>query len=69
MKVSNFRHSTKLLAQSTLRTVLGTKSLTQLLTDREAIARTMQFTLDQATHPWGVEVERVEMLVPLDLFL
>lgn len=59
--MTNFGHATRLLAQSTLRTVLGTKNLSELLTERESIARIMQSTLDQATHPWGVEVERVEM--------
>lgn len=44
-----------------LRNVLGTKDLSELLTDRESIARTMKINLDQATTVWGVKVERVEM--------
>lgn len=59
--MKNYHHSTRLLAQSILRTVLGTKILSELLTDREEIARTMQETLDNATDKWGVKVERVEM--------
>ena len=70
-------HSTRLLAATTLRTVLGrqlcvcrlgiitqcpgTKNLAEILSDREAIAQTMQAGLDEATDPWGVKVERVEM--------
>ena len=29
--------------------------------ERESIAHTMQSVLDEATDPWGVKVERVEM--------
>jgi erythrocyte band 7 integral membrane protein len=50
-----------LLAQTTLRNILGTKSLQELLTDRETIAHSMQSHLDEGTDPWGVKVERVEM--------
>ena len=39
----------------------GTKNLAEILSDREAIAQTMQAGLDEATDPWGVKVERVEM--------
>lgn len=50
------------MAATTLRNVLGTRSLAELLTEREAISHTMQATLDDATEqPWGVKVERVEM--------
>lgn len=59
--VSNFSHSTRLLAATTLRNVLGTKSLTEILSEREAISHTMQSSLDEATDPWGVKVERVEI--------
>lgn len=54
-------HSTRLLASSTLRTVLGTRSLAEILSERETISHTMQTSLDEATDPWGVKVERVEM--------
>ncbi|KRZ36015.1 Mechanosensory protein 2, partial [Trichinella pseudospiralis] len=53
--------STKLLAQTTLRNILGTKTLTEILCDREVISQTMQTSLDEATDPWGVKVERVEV--------
>lgn len=35
-------HSTRLLAQTTLRNMLGTKSLSEILSERETIADTMQ---------------------------
>lgn len=58
---SIFSHSTRLLAATTLRNVLGTKNLSETLSDRENIAHQMQASLDVATDPWGVKVERVEM--------
>ena len=54
-------HSTRLLAATTLRNVLGTKNLAEILSERETISHIMQTSLDEATDPWGVKVERVEM--------
>ncbi|KAI1730333.1 SPFH domain / band 7 family domain-containing protein [Ditylenchus destructor] len=59
--VEDSSRSTKLLAQTTLRNILGTKTLAEMLSDREAISLQMQATLDEATEPWGVKVERVEV--------
>ncbi|VDN58825.1 unnamed protein product [Dracunculus medinensis] len=59
--VEDAARSTKLLAQTTLRNILGTKTLAEMLSDREAISLQMQSTLDEATEPWGVKVERVEV--------
>ncbi|XP_067016629.1 stomatin-like [Acropora muricata] len=59
--VENANRSTRLLAQTTLRNVLGTKNLSEILADREHISHTMQSSLDEATDPWGVKVERVEV--------
>ena len=59
--VSNYAKSTMLLATTTLRTVLGTKTLAEILSDREAIAVHLIEILDDATDPWGVKVERVEV--------
>ncbi|KAK5975567.1 Mechanosensory protein 2, partial [Trichostrongylus colubriformis] len=59
--VEDASRSTKLLAQTTLRNILGTRTLAEMLSDREAISHQMQSTLDEATDPWGVKVERVEV--------
>ena len=59
--VENAHHSTRLLAQTTLRNILGTKNLHEILSDRESISSAMQNALDEATEPWGIKVERVEM--------
>merc|ERR1712111_71829 len=59
--VENAHHSTRLLAQTTLRNILGTKSLHEILSDRESISGSMQNVLDEATTAWGIKVERVEI--------
>uniref|UniRef100_A0A1B6MBF9 Band 7 domain-containing protein n=1 Tax=Graphocephala atropunctata TaxID=36148 RepID=A0A1B6MBF9_9HEMI len=59
--VNNYSHSTRLLAATTLRNVLGTRNLSEILSERETISHTMQSSLDEATDPWGVKVERVEI--------
>nr|XP_055127244.1 stomatin isoform X2 [Symphalangus syndactylus] len=59
--ITNADSATRLLAQTTLRNVLGTKNLSQILSDREEIAHNMQSTLDDATDAWGIKVERVEI--------
>lgn len=47
--VANADFSTRLLAQTTLRNVLGTKNLSELLSDREGIAHSMQVYLHSHT--------------------
>ncbi|XP_066293407.1 stomatin-like isoform X3 [Branchiostoma lanceolatum] len=59
--VENAQRSTRLLAATTLRNVLGTKTLGEILTERENISHQMQTALDDATDAWGVKVERVEV--------
>ena len=49
------------MAATTLRNVLGTKNLAEILSERETISQVMQNALDEATDPWGVKVERVEV--------
>merc|ERR1719447_2311542 len=59
--VEDTKHSTRLLAQTTLRNELGTKNLSEVLLERDGIAQNIQKILDDATDPWGVKVERVEI--------
>ena len=48
--VSNADFSTRLLAQTTLRNVLGTKNLAELLSDREGISHSMQVLIPTPHH-------------------
>lgn len=59
--VANAQQSTRLLAQTTLRNELGTKNLAEVLTDRDSISQSIQKQIDEATDPWGIKVERVEI--------
>merc|ERR1711988_560951 len=59
--VSDYSKSTRLLASTTLRTILGTRNLSEILSDREHIASAILGQLDSATDPWGIKVERVEV--------
>merc|ERR1711971_1502793 len=59
--VDDYSGSSRLLAATTLRNVLGTKNLGDILSEREIIANEMQELLEEATDPWGVNVERVEV--------
>ena len=59
--VDDYTGSARLLAATTLRNVLGTKTLGDILSERESIANEMQEMLHEATEPWGVKVERVEV--------
>merc|ERR1719309_1956371 len=59
--VDDYSGSARLLAATTLRNVLGTLTLGDILSQRETIAREMKSTLDEATEAWGVKVERVEV--------
>ncbi|XP_071870538.1 band 7 protein AGAP004871 isoform X2 [Bombus fervidus] len=59
--VENAHHSTKLLAQTTLRNTMGTRPLHEILSERETISGNMQVSLDEATDTWGIKVERVEI--------
>merc|ERR1719342_612126 len=59
--VDDYSGSARLLAATTLRNVLGTKSLGEILSERESIATEMQDLLVEGTAAWGVQVERVEV--------
>ena len=59
--VELYAESTKLLAATTLRNMMGTKTLMQILEQKEEMARVMKDTLDNATDPWGIRVEMIEV--------
>lgn len=61
INIENARQSTMLLGATTLRTILGTVGLSEILSERERIDKLMQSHLEEATEHWGVKVERVEI--------
>jgi regulator of protease activity HflC (stomatin/prohibitin superfamily) len=61
VKVENFLKATSLIAQTTLRSVIGQAELDDLLAHREKINRTLQEIIDRHTDPWGIKVTAVEV--------
>jgi regulator of protease activity HflC (stomatin/prohibitin superfamily) len=61
VKVENFLKATSLIAQTTLRSVLGQAELDELLSQREKINLTLQEIIDRQTDPWGIKVTSVEV--------
>src|SRR5256884_8326122 len=55
VKVENFWKATSLIAQTTLRSVLGQAPLDDLLSQRESINQHLQSIIDRHTEPWGVK--------------
>ena len=60
-EVENYNYAVGQLAQTTMRNVVGTVTLDQLLTDREKISINICTIIDKATDPWGIKVENVEL--------
>lgn len=61
VKVLDYIRATSLIAQTTLRNVLGQSELDELLSQRDKINQTLQVIIDQQTEPWGVKVSVVEV--------
>jgi regulator of protease activity HflC (stomatin/prohibitin superfamily) len=61
VKVENFWKATSLIAQTTLRSVLGQASLDDLLSQRDIINQKLQEIIDRQTEPWGIKVTAVEI--------
>ena len=60
VKVENFWKATSLIAQTTLRSVLGQSPLDDLLSQRDVINLKLQEIIDKQTEPWGIKVTSVE---------
>jgi regulator of protease activity HflC (stomatin/prohibitin superfamily) len=61
VKVENFWKATSLIAQTTLRSVLGQSPLDDLLSQRDVINQKLQEIIDKQTEPWGIKVTGVEV--------
>lgn len=53
--------ATHFLAMTMLRNAIGSRSLNQLLVERQQLQNTLLKNLDMATDPWGIKIERVEI--------
>ncbi|GJL61588.1 MAG: membrane protein [Nitrospirales bacterium] len=61
VEIEDYLYATSMLAQTTLRSVLGQSQLDDLLSRRDEINSDLQRILDQSTEPWGIKVSAVEV--------
>jgi regulator of protease activity HflC (stomatin/prohibitin superfamily) len=61
IQVENYKMATSLLAQTTLRDVLGQIELDDLLSKRDELNKKLQEILDHHTDPWGIKVTAVTL--------
>jgi len=61
VEVENFYYAVSQLAQTTMRNIVGSVTLDQLLSDREKISAEICTVIDKATDAWGIKVENVEL--------
>jgi regulator of protease activity HflC (stomatin/prohibitin superfamily) len=61
VEVENYLYATSQLSQTTLRSVLGTAELDDLLSQRDRLNQQLTHILDAETEPWGIKVSAVEV--------
>ena len=61
LKVLDYIKATSLLAQTTLRNVVGQSTLDELLGQRDRLNGKIQSVVDEGTNPWGIKVSMVEV--------
>ncbi|MBQ6772821.1 MAG: slipin family protein [Synergistaceae bacterium] len=61
VEVENYVVATSQLAQTTLRSVVGSVELDEVLSSREKINQELQKIIDERTDPWGIKVSAVEV--------
>ncbi len=59
VEVQRYEVATSLMAQTTLRDLLGQQTLDELLSERDELNKILQELIDKATDPWGVKVSGV----------
>ena len=60
-EVQDYYYAVSQLAQTTMRNVVGSVTLDELLSEREKISNGICQVIDAATDPWGIKVENVEL--------
>ena len=62
--INNAPASTRLLAETTLRNVLGVHTLTEILSQRDSLTQQTLAIVDEATDNWGIKVSSTFSLIP-----
>ena len=60
-EIENYVLASSLLAQTTLRSVIGSAELDEVLSSREKINEELQIIIDERTDAWGIKVSAVEV--------
>jgi regulator of protease activity HflC (stomatin/prohibitin superfamily) len=61
IEVEDFRAAISQYAQTTMRNIVGSVTLDELLSSRDAIAEKIQVIVDKETEGWGLKVQNVEL--------
>ncbi len=61
LAVERFHYAVSQLAQTTMRNIVGSVSLDELLSEREKLSEKICEIVDTETDPWGIKVENVEL--------
>ncbi len=61
IEVDSYGYAISQLAQTTMRNVIGEATLDELLSERDKISKRILELVDEATDPWGIKIEAVEL--------
>ncbi|MFW6014085.1 MAG: slipin family protein [Candidatus Nanoarchaeia archaeon] len=61
MEINDYHYAVSQLAQITMKQIVGEADLDELLSNREELSDRIQKNVDEATDPWGIKVEHVDL--------
>ena len=61
LEVEDFRYAVSQLAQTTMRNIVGSVELDEVLAERDKLSGKIQAIIDAETDEWGIKVENVEL--------
>jgi len=61
LEVENFYYAISQLAQTTMRNAVGQVDLDSLLSQRDKVSESIRKIIDEASDPWGIKVQNVEL--------
>jgi regulator of protease activity HflC (stomatin/prohibitin superfamily) len=61
LEVEDFKYAVSQLAQTTMRNIVGSAELDEVLAERDKLSEKIQLIIDEETDAWGIKVENVEL--------